>query len=115
VTDRERDFRDAQRAIDESMAMSMVNTIVRWATLSGSPNRPALKGSAYGAAAIAGCTTHALLLQLMPAAISPVKPMAYGMVVAFVAFVAVAGFHTTRSSKTAIADNSAGTANTRNN
>ena len=74
---------------------------------------PTLKGPAYLVMAIAGCLTHALLLQLLPDAVVPVKPMAYGVVLAFAAFVAIAGFMTARSIATATADNAAGTANTR--
>lgn len=122
MTDREREFADAAREIDESMALAIVGSILRRATLLGSRSRPltatataTLKASLYTVAAIAGCITHALLLQLMPAIMSPVKPMAYGMVVAFAAFVSIAGFITSRSSATATADSNAGTANTRNN
>ena len=60
-----------------------------------------------------GCLTHALLLQLMPDRIAPVKPMAYGMALAFAAFATAAGLITKRSDSTATADSSAGTANTR--
>ena len=112
MTDREREFADAARTIDESFVMS----IVRRAILSGSPSRsprlPTVKGSAYPLIA-AGCITHALLLQLLPDAVTPVRPMAYGMVLAFAALVAIAGFITARSNATATADNAAGTANTR--
>lgn len=117
MTDREREFADAARVIDESVAMAVVNALVRLvrrATLPGSPNLPTLKGPAYVLLMIGvGCVTHALLLQLVPDRIAPVKPMAYGMVVAFAALASVAGFITTRSNATATADSSAGTANTR--
>jgi hypothetical protein len=117
VTDREREFADAARVIDESVVMGVVNAIVRAvrrATLSGSRTvwPAALKGPLY-MVAITGCITHALLLQFLPDAVAPVKPMAYGMVLAFAAFVAIAGFITERSNATATADNAAGTANTR--
>jgi hypothetical protein len=118
VTNREREFADAARVIDESVAIALINAIVRAvrrATLSGS--RPSwsgsLKGPLYVVAAIAGCLTHALLLQFLPAAVAPARPMAYGMVVAFAVFVAIAGRITARSRATATADNAAGTANTR--
>jgi len=116
VTDREREFADAARAIDESFVMAVVNAVVRAvrrAPLSGLPSlrMPTLKGAA--SVLIAGCLTHALLLQVLPDAVAPVKPMAYGMVLAFAAFVAIAGFMTARSIATATADNAAGTANTR--
>ena len=116
MTDREREFADAARVIDESFVMGVVNAVVRavrTAAISGSPSlgMPTLKRSAC--VLIAGCLTHALLLQFLPDAVAPVKPMAYGMVVAFAALVAIAGFMTARSNATATADNAAGTANTR--
>lgn len=112
MTERERQFADAARVIDESVVMK----IVRRATLSGSPGAvrlPTLKRPAYEIMIVVGCITHALLLQWMPDRIAPVKPLAYGMVLAFGAFAAVAGFITTRNIATATADSSAGTANTR--
>ena len=123
MTDREREFADAATAIKESIAMSIVDAVVRRATLSGSrpttASRPAavtaaLKGPLYTVIVITGVITHALLLQLLPAQVTPVKPMAYGMVVAFAALAVAARFITMPSSPTAIADRSAGTANTRN-
>ena len=120
MTGRERDFADARGEINESMTMSAVNAILRLCRAAFSRPRssspPAtLKGSLYTVAAIVGVITHVLLLQLMPDAIAPVKPMAYGMVLAFAAFASAVGFITRRSSATATADSSAGTANTRNN
>ena len=109
MTNRDREFADAARVVDESVIMA----VVRRATVSGSPLRrpPTLKRSAYGILVATGCITHALLLQLMPDRIAPVKPLAYWMVLAFAAFATVAGFMTTRSNPTATADSSAGTAN----
>ena len=57
--------------------------------------------------------THVLLLQMMPARIAPVRPLAYFVALAFVAFAVIAGRITTRSNATATAESSAGTANTR--
>ena len=121
MTDREREFADAARVIDESRVMQTIARITR-----ALPERPsergsfiagyldaALKGPLYVLAAGIGCLTHALLLQWMPDRIAPVKPLAYGVVVAFAVFAAVARFITTPSSATATADSSAGTANTR--
>ncbi len=124
MNEQEREFPAAARVVDESVIVNAV----RRATLSASRNsavlraaaawtsqgrRPAtLKGSPYLVLmAIAGCATHAVLLRFMPDRIAPVRPMAYGMVVAFALFVTIAGFITTRSSTTATADSSAGTAN----
>src|SRR5882672_3167154 len=69
-----------------------------------------LKGSLYVLCLGIACLTHAVLLQFIPDRLAPVKPLAYGMVVAFAALATAAGFITTRSSATATADSSAGTA-----
>ena len=119
MTQRERGFEDAERVIDESVVMRVVAAVVEFVGRVFQARRlpartAALKGPPYiVAAAAAAILTHALLLQLMPERIAPVKPMAYWMVVAFAAFCVVSVFITTRSSATATADNSAGTANTR--
>jgi hypothetical protein len=64
--------------------------------------------------AVAGCVTHWLLLQIVPARLAPAAPLGYWMVVAFAAFaVAAAGFITMPNNATATADSSAGTAKTR--
>lgn len=115
MTPCERRFEDAERVIDASLTMRVISAAVGFVERAFEARRiPTLKGSACIVAAVAGVVTHALLLQLMPDRIAPVKPMAYWMVVAFAAFVVAAGFHTTRSSRTAMADKSAGTANARN-
>lgn len=57
------------------------------------------------------CVTHVVLLQLMPERLAPVKPLAYGMVLAFAALVLAVGRVVTRNSATATADSKAGTAN----
>ena len=124
MNERDREFADAARAIDESLIMRAVTNIVRRATLSGSRIRPvggakspltaALKGPLYVLGVGVACLTHALLLQFIPDRLAPVKPLAYGMVLAFAALATAAGLMTMRSSATAIADSSAGTANTRN-
>ena len=114
MTDRERNFDDAAQAIEDSVSMRIVRFVVRSATLPDSPRWPAaLTGPLYGVIVITGCLTHAALLQWMPDRLAPVKPLAYGMVLAFGAFAAISGFITTRSSATATADSSAGTANTK--
>src|SRR5262245_6440444 len=64
-----------------------------------------------GVVITSACVTHAVLLQWMPDRIAPVKPLAYGVVLAFAALVLVVGRMTTRSSATATAESSAGTAN----
>jgi hypothetical protein len=112
VTERERQFADAARVVDESVVIHILSAVGsafqarRTATLKGSPYK-------WVVMIITGCITHTLLLQWMPDRIAPVKPLAYGMVLAFGAFAAAAGFITTRSSATATADSSAGTAKTR--
>ena len=112
MTDRDREFADAARVVDESTVMRILSAV-------GRPFQgrllPALKGPAHKWMVViaTGCATHAVLLQWMPDRIAPVKPLAYGMVVAFGAFATVAGFITKLNSATATAESSAGTANTR--
>jgi hypothetical protein len=120
VNERDRQFADATRVVDDSIIMRLIVRVVaaiervfvgrafqarRLATA-------ALKGPLYVLLVVVACATHALLLRLMPDRIAPVKPLAYGMVLAFAAFATIAGFITTRSNATATADNRAGTANT---
>ena len=119
MTGREREFADAARVIDESVVMTVITRVIN-ATVGRAavsrpsmPRRAAFTGPAWGIAVVTGCVTHALLLQVLPAQVTPVRPLAYGMVVAFGAFAAAAGFHTSRSAATARADKSAGTAKTR--
>lgn len=113
----ERGFADAIQVVADSAT-------VRWATRAVAAVEHAVVSSAFaaivrrfrvthiGVIVMSLCVTHAVLLQLLPDRVAPVKPLAYGMIVAFAAFVVVAGFITTRSSATAIAESSAGTANT---
>jgi hypothetical protein len=132
MTEREREFADAARVVSESVVLrSMVQVTdfvgrsvadfvgrafverpFQGRGLAGDTNAT-LKGSLYVLGAGAACLIHALLLQWMPDRIAPAKPLAYVMVVAFGAFAAVSGFITMRSSATATADSSAGTAKTR--
>ena len=114
MNDRDREFADAARVIDESLIMRAVSRITNLVGRAFQARRlPALKGPAHIALLTTACLTHALLLQFIPDRLAPVKPLAYGMVVAFAALATAAGFITTRSSATATADSSAGTANTR--
>ena len=114
MNDRDREFADAARVIDESLIMRAISRITNLVGRAFQARRlPALKGPAHIALLATTCLTHALLLQFIPDRLAPVKPLAYGMVVAFAALATAAGFITTRSSATATADSSAGTANTR--
>ena len=114
MNDRDREFADAARVIDESLIMRAASRITNLVGRAFQARRlPALKGPAHIALLATTCLTHALLLQFIPDRLAPVKPLAYGMVVAFAALATAAGFITTRSSATATADSSAGTANTR--
>ena len=119
MNERDREFADAARVIDESLIMGAVRRALIFV------ERPfqgrglgqvtaTLKGTLYVLAAGIACLTHALLLQFMPDRLAPVKPLAYGMVLAFAALATAAGLQTRRSSATATADSNAGTANTRN-
>ncbi len=127
MNEREKEFADAAQVLRESVLIRAADATLCRATLLGSRSgsvsvfaaaSAALKGpldTVRGVAAAIACViTHAILLQFLPDRLAPVKPLAYGMVVAFAAFVAVAGLFTTRNNTTAIADSSAGTANTRN-
>jgi hypothetical protein len=122
MTGREREFAEAARVVDESLVMQAIARITHVfverpfqgrGLLAAGRLTAALKGPLYVLGLGIACLTHAVLLQWMPDRIAPVKPLAYGMVVAFAAFATLAGFIATRSSATATADSSAGTANTR--
>jgi hypothetical protein len=119
LTERERQFADAARVVDESLVMRAVARSVgalgRCVWRAFQAGRPAtLKGSPYGLALVTGCLTHAVLLQFLPARVTPVRPLAYLMVAAFAGLATVAGLITTRSDATATADRNAGTAKARN-
>lgn len=118
MTERDRQFADAARVIDESVVTRLVSASVATieAAAADSKITAALKRfrmSQVGVAVAIGCFTHALLLQLMPARLAPARPLAYWMVVAFAGLMAVAGLITMRKDATATADRRAGTANTR--
>jgi hypothetical protein len=118
MNQRDREFADAARMIDESQIMRTIRHafifVERPFQGRGFPSVTAtLKGSLYVLCIGIACVTHALLLQLMPDRLAPVKPLAYGMVLAFAALATAAGLITTRSNATATADSSAGTANAR--
>ena len=120
MTERDRQFADAARVVDESLVMRvgarLVDAIGAFVGRAFQARRPAtLNGSAYGLLVGTGCLTHWLLLQFLPARVTPVRPLAYGMVVAFTFLATVAGLITTRSDATATAERNAGTAKTRNN
>jgi len=113
---RDREFVDASAVVSTSAivrALDRLLTAVEGA-ISRSTTASAcrrLRVTHIGVIVTSGCVTHAVLLQLLPERLAPVKPLAYGMVVAFAALFAVAGFITRRSSATATAESSAGTAN----
>lgn len=108
------DFAEAERLVDASATMHAVRAAIDAVGRTPVPSvTAALKKPLYTVAIGAGVITHAILLQFMPDRLAPVKPMAYWIVVAFGAFVAAVWFQTTRSSRTAMADKRAGTANTR--
>lgn len=92
---------DATRA---SIAESWTASVVR-----------RLRVTQIAVAITCGCVTHVVLLQFMPERLAPVKPLAYGMVLAFAALVVAVGRITIRSNATARAESSAGTANATNN
>ena len=116
MRDRDREFADAARVLRESVllkAMARVTSAVT-TSIERSMTRRLLQRlhvTSIGVVVTSACVTHALLLRRMPAALAPVRPLGYGVVVAFAALVVAAGRITMRSSATASADSSAGTAN----
>jgi len=115
MSERDREFADAAQVLQTSVLLRVLRTVIDGVARPFEGCRmPALNAPAYTVAAIVCVLTHAILLQFLPDRLAPVKPLAYWMVVAFAALVAVAGLLTARNKTTAIADSSAGTANTRN-
>ena len=118
---RDREFADAAQVIEQSLVMRAAARCA--AAIPAAARESGVVRALAGVrvtrvewviAAIAGCATHMLLLQVLSPRVAPVKPLAYAMVVAFAVFATVAGLITARSDSTATADSSAGTANTRN-
>jgi hypothetical protein len=112
----DRDFPDAMRAIESSALMrafvSPVGAIGRAMATSGTASLVrSVRITHIGVVITSACVTHAVLLQWVPDRIAPVKPLAYGVVLAFAAFVLVVGRITTRSIATATAESNAGSAN----
>jgi hypothetical protein len=115
MRERDRAFADAARVVHESAVLRVITRAA--AAADASIERSVtwrmlrrLRVTSIGVMITSACVTHALLLQRLPDALAPVKPLGYGVVVAFAALVAAAGRITTRSSATATADSSAGTA-----
>ena len=111
-----RDFPDAMRTIENSALMrgfvSLVGAIGTSMTASATASLVrSVRITHIGVVITSACVTHAVLLQWMPDRIAPVKPLAYGVVLAFAALVLVVGRMTTRSIATATAESNAGTAN----
>ena len=116
MRDRDREFADAARISHESVVLRFLTRATE--AVGRSIERSMtwqvvrrVRVTHIGVVITSACVTHALLLRLMPDALAPAKPLAYGMVVAFSALVVAAGRMTIRSSATATADRSAGTAN----
>ena len=110
------DFPDAARIIENSsLVRGFVSRIGAIAAAMRTSRTATLVRSVrithIGVVITSACVTHVVLLQWMPDRIAPVKPLAYGVVLAFAALVLVVGRMTTRSSATATAESSAGTAN----
>ena len=106
------DFAEAERVIDASVTMRIVRRCVDAVPFRGRQSATP-EPSTYVITIAVAIVTHAILLQFVPDRLAPVKPLAYWMVLAFGALCIVSGFITKRSSATAIADNAAGTANTK--
>jgi hypothetical protein len=115
MRERDREFADASRIVYESSVFRAVARASQ--AISESADRSMtrdllrrLRVTQIGVVIASACVTHALLVLRMPDALAPVKPFGYGVVLAFAAFVVAAGRITMRSSATATADKSAGTA-----
>jgi len=116
MRERDREFADAIRAVEDS---AVLRAVMRAATaIDTSIERSMswnvvrrLRITQIGVVITSACVTYALLLQRLPDALAPAKPLGYGVVVAFAALVVAAGRMTTRSNATATAESSAGTAN----
>jgi len=119
MQDRDREFSDAARVVSESVVARAVIRAVTAVAESIDTSATAavvrrIRITQVGVIITSACVTHAVLLQLLPDRLAPVKALGYGMVLAFAALVVAIGRITKRSSRTATADNSAGTANTMN-
>lgn len=115
MRDRDREFADAARVLHESVVLRAIAraTAAVEASIERSTTWRLLRRlhvAPIGVVVTSACVTHAVLLRWMPDAIAPVKPLGYGVVVAFAALAVAAGRITVRSSATATADRSAGTA-----
>jgi hypothetical protein len=115
MRERDREFADAARVVHDSAVLrgltraaaaadASIERSMTWQLLRR------LRVTQIGVVITSACVTHALLLRRLPDALAPVKPLGYGVVVAFAALVVAAGRITTRSNATATADSSAGTA-----
>ena len=115
ISERDRGFGDAARVLDESVTMRAIGRVVARIESDIGNSRVVTtwrRAQFMPTAALATmCAVHVVLLQVIPARLAPVKPIAYGVVVAFAVLVAAAGRITSRSSATAAADSIAGTAN----
>lgn len=116
MMERRPDFADTTRLIEGSLLGRSLTAGVRYTEAAAASSTTAallksLRITHFGVIITSFCATDILLLQLIPERLAPVKPLAYGMVLAFTALVIAVGRMTTRSSATATADNSAGTAN----
>ena len=116
MRERDREFADAIRVVEDSAVLRAVMRAA--AAIGASIERSTtwnvlrrLRVTQIGVVITSACVTYALLLQWLPDALAPVKPLCYGVVVAFAALVVAAGRMTTRNSATATAESSAGTAN----
>jgi hypothetical protein len=117
MRDHDREFADAARVVDESVVIRAIMDAAAAveSSFEQSTTRRILRQlhvTQIGVVITSACVTHALLLRRMADALAPAKPLGYGVVVAFAALAVAAGRMTTRSSATATAESSAGTAKT---
>ncbi len=116
MSSRPTEFVDAADAVRRSLLIRTVASIVSGIETAAAKSETVrllrrVRITHIGVVITSTCVTHTVLLRLMPDRLVPAKPLAYGMVLAFAALVMAAGRITTRSSATATAESSAGTAN----
>lgn len=117
---RHHDFDGATRLLERSVLVQAAVSLIRGTEQAAGRSLTAallrkLRTTHISVVATSFYVTNVVLLQFVPDRLAPVKPLAYGMALAFAAFVIAVGRMTMLSRATASADSSAGTANAINN
>ena len=114
------DFDDATRLVECSVLIQAVVSFIRGVEGAAGRSLTAallrkLRITHIYVVATSFYVMNIVLLQFVPGRLAPVKPLGYGMALAFAVLVIAVGRMTTLSRATASADSSAGTANAINN